>query len=203
MSESPLNIIVTVAIAVVAMRWWWSDFEGARKGAPSPNALPGATSCTRGFVVLAAVGGVALTVLETLGELALGVSGEQKNITVLFLAAMLAAAFLEELIFRGYIVITTRGRRALVGSVIGASLAFALAHDFLWKCDDGGFSLQLTTKGWFSFGCVFAASLYFYALRFHRRNAARSLLPCVAAHAARNLAVFAIKLAQGHVTGWF
>ncbi|MDR2430378.1 MAG: CPBP family intramembrane metalloprotease [Puniceicoccales bacterium] len=203
MSESPLNILATVAIAIVVGRWWWSDFANARKGVSAPNALAGAVPCARGFVMLAAAGGVALTVLETLGEWALGVSEEQKKITVLFLAAMLAAAFLEELIFRGYIVIAGKGRRVLAGSVVGASLVFALAHDFLWKYEAGDFSFQFTTKGWFSFGCVFVASLCFYVLRFHPRNAARSLLPCIAAHGARNLAVFFIKLAQGHVTGWF
>jgi len=34
-------------------------------------------------------------------------------------------------------------------------------------------------------------------------NPTRSLLPCIAAHAAKNAGVFVIKAAQGHVSGWW
>jgi membrane protease YdiL (CAAX protease family) len=125
---------------------------------------------------------------------------------------MLSAAVVEEIVFRGYLVIEGKGKALLLGSIVGASFAFAMMHDFLWQYHEvadaawwefwRGFSPNFTRKGVFSFGFIFAGSLYFYALRFHPRNRMRSLLPCFAAHAAKNLAVFFIKLAEGHVVGW-
>ncbi|MDR2981798.1 MAG: CPBP family intramembrane metalloprotease [Puniceicoccales bacterium] len=213
MTESPLGILIAVIAAVFIGRMWWQDFSDARKGTPNPKALPGATPSSIKLILIGIIGAVLLTALETIGELALGISGEQKNISVLFLGAMLAAALLEEIIFRGYIVITNRGRTALIASILGASLVFALAHDFLWQFSmpEGapwwqfwqGLSANFTLKGWFSFGFVFLASLFFYGLRFHPKNVHRSLLPCFAAHAAKNIAVFLIKLAQGHVAGLY
>ena len=50
---------------------------------------------------------------------------------------------------------------------------------------------------------IFAASLWFYTVRFFGLNPQRSLLPCVAAHAAKNLGVFTIKYVQGFVGGWW
>jgi hypothetical protein len=48
---------------------------------------------------------------------------------------------------------------------------------------------------------LFVGSLWFYAVRFARFNPQRSLLPCFAAHAAKNLGVIIIKLLQGHLVG--
>ncbi len=213
MAKSIEGILIAVAAAGIFGYLWIQDFSAARKGTPAKGALPGATPCPTGFIVAGAIGAILLTLGETAGEYALGISGEQKNITALFLAAMLAAAIVEEIIFRGYLVITGKGRAVLIAGVVGASLLFALAHDFLWQFSMPenapwyefyrGFSANFSVKGCFSFGVVFAISLYFYALRFHPKNAARSLLPCFAGHAARNLAVFAIKLFQGHVAGWY
>lgn len=213
MTESPLGILIAIGAALFFGRFWWQDFSDAKKGTPNPKALPGAVDCPRNFILIGAMGAVVLTVLETFGEIALHISGEQKNITVAFLGAMLAAALLEEIIFRGYIVIENHGRVMLIAGAVGASLLFALMHDFLWQLsrpEDAawwelwrGFSVNFTPKGFFSFGAVFITSLYFYALRFHPKNAAHSLLPCFAAHAARNIAVFAIKAAQGHVVGLY
>ena len=213
MTDSPVGILLSCGVGLLLGYWWWQDFSSARKGNPSARPLPGATSSSLSWISLGVLGAVLLTALETAGEIALGISAEQKDITVLFLGAMLAAALVEEVIFRGYLVVAGKGRALLLGSIFAASLLFALGHDFLWQYtqpEDAawwefwrGFSLNFSLKGWFSFGTVFLVSLYFYLLRFHPRNPARSLLPCFAAHAARNLAVFAIKLAQGHVVGWY
>ena len=56
-----------------------------------------------------------------------------------------------------------------------------------------------TTKAWFTTALLFTNSLWFYALRFGPWNPTRSLFPCMLAHAASNLGVFAVKLAQGYV----
>lgn len=200
-------------VASVTGYLWWQDLRANRNGTPNPTALPGAAGCSRKFLTTATLGGIFLVALESTGEILLGLADEQKDITAFFLGAMLAAAIVEEIIFRGYIVISNQGRAWLVTSAIGASLLFALAHDFLWqyKPAEGmpwwylteAISPSVTIKAWYSFGFAFAVSLYFYWLRFHPRNSSRSLLPCFLAHAARNMTVFAIKAAQGHVTGWF
>jgi membrane protease YdiL (CAAX protease family) len=187
-----------------------SGFHARQMEAP-PAALPGATPCPSAFLLIAALGALLLTFLETAGEHLLGVSAEQKNIPAIFLAAMLGAAITEEIVFRGFLVISSKGRPLLLASVFAASLAFALLHDFLWTFEAPadaawwefwlGFSFQFSLKNLHSTAFVFAASLYFYALRFHPANPLRSLLPCFAAHATRNLAVFLVKLAEGHITG--
>jgi hypothetical protein len=56
-------------------------------------------------------------------------------------------------------------------------------------------------KGWFSTAMVFAMSLWMYAARLAAWNPQRSLLPCFAAHAAKNLAVVAVKAATGFMGG--
>jgi hypothetical protein len=126
---------------------------------------------------------------------------------------MIGAAFGEELIFRGFLVVPTRGRAALFGSIVGFSLLFALGHPFLWdwKSLAAGQPKQLvwdfSLKAWWSTAMVFLFSFWLYALRFPLRypklNPRASLIPCIAAHLAKNLGVFVIKLAQGHVSGWW
>ncbi len=95
-----------------------------------------------------------------------------------------------------------RGRAALVAGAVGASVLFAALHPFVWQWDDDGFAFTFTAKGWFSFGAVFAVSLWFYYCRFARWNPAQSLIPCFAAHLAKNVGVIAIKGAQGFLTGF-
>ncbi|MGA2053040.1 MAG: CPBP family intramembrane glutamate endopeptidase, partial [Opitutales bacterium] len=86
--------------------------------------------------------------------------------------------------------------------IVGFSLLFSLLHPFLWDWKSG-LVFDFSLKAWWSPALVFASSLWFYTVRFYPLNPARSLLPCIAAHLAKNLGVFAIKLAQGHVTSWW
>ena len=138
---------------------------------------------------------------ETVGENLLGISKEQSSITVLFAFVSIAAGFGEELVFRGYLLVDKKGRAWLWGSILGFSLLFALVHPFLWSWEDGNLSIHLSTKAWFSTGVVFLNSLWFYILRVTRANPAKSLWPCIIAHASSNAAVFFVKLGQGHVSG--
>lgn len=201
--DNPLLLAGLMIAAGITARWWWLDCRAAAQGRPNARAFPGAVPVAGRVMVLAVAGALLLLVLETGGEYALGLTAQQSRMSVLFGLYSLAAAFLEELVFRGYLVVENRGRGALVAGIIGASLAFALLHPFLWTWRDHRLALHLNAKGWFSTGMIFAGSLWFYAVRFLRANPARSLLPCIAAHAARNLAVFAIKYAQGFVVGWW
>jgi len=64
-----------------------------------------------------------------------------------------------------------------------------------------GFAFTLGAKGWVSAAVVFATSLWFYAVRFATWNPSRSLLPCFAGHAAKNITVVAVKSAMGFMGG--
>ncbi len=204
MNENPVFVLLMIGVGVYVTWLWRQDLLAHRAGTqagtgPGPM-LPGATPAPARAIWLAAAGALLIVAGETWGELALGLADEQSRITVLFGCYTLAAAIIEEIIFRGYVVVENRGKGALWWGVLGASLLFAAIHPFLWEIDDG-FRFTFTAKGWFSFGAVFVASLWFYTCRFATWNPHRSLLPCFAAHLAKNLAVFAIKAAQGFVSG--
>lgn len=201
--DNPLLILGMLAAAAVVGWMWWGDLQAHRRGQPNPRALPGAVPCSRAAVVLAVVGALVLVGAETLGEAVLGLTDQQKTITMLFGLYTLAAAVVEEIVFRGFLVVTGRGRALLVASVVGFSALFALAHPFLWEWEEGKLSFVFTAKAWFSTGAIFVGSLWFYFVRFMPANPAHSLWPCFAAHFAKNAAVFGIKGAQGFVVGWW
>ena len=181
---------------------WWGDTRAVQAGTAHPSTtLPGATFARPRALWIAAAGAALILAAETFGEIALGISDEQSRITLLFGAYTLVAAIIEEVIFRGYVVVVNRGRAALIAGILSASVLFALLHPFLWEWEDDGFVLTLTTKGWFSFGAVFISSLWFYTCRFASWNPTQSLLPCFVAHLTKNLGVFIVKGAQGFVDG--
>jgi uncharacterized protein len=201
--DNPWLLAGMILAGGVVARWWRDDYRAARQGKPVPQAFPGATSASVRSVLIAAGGALVLLTGETAGEYALGLTSQQSQMTVLFGLYTLVAAFGEELIFRGYLVVENRGRAALFAGIIGASLAFALLHPFLWKWEEGILSFHGDAKAWFSTAAVFAGSLWFYAVRFLPMNPTRSLLPCFAAHLTKNLGVFVIKYLQGFVIGWW
>jgi uncharacterized protein len=202
MNDNPWLILLLFVVGVYVTHLWWTDYTAALAGktlAPAP--LPGATPASLRAILIAALGALVLLAAETFGEIALGLDQQQTSITMLFGAYTLVSAIIEEIIFRGYLVVEKRGRRALITGVIGASVLFALLHHFLWKWDKDGFALTLTAKGWFSFAAVLVGSLWFYACRFATWNPNRSLLPCFAAHFTKNAGVFVIKAVLGFVAG--
>jgi len=201
--DDPWLLAVMILGSGVLAGWWWADYRAARSGAPRAHAFPGATPASPRIMLIATGGTLLLLAAEVAGENALGITAQQSRITLLFGLYSLAAAFGEELIFRGYLVVENRGRGALIAGITGASLGFALLHPFLWEWRDGALHLQGGTKAWFSTAAIFAGSLWFYAVRFLPVNPARSLLPCIAAHAAKNAGVVAIKWHQGFVDGWW
>ena len=201
--DNPLMLVAMLAGAGYLGKLWVDDLRAAHAGRPNPRAFPGAIPAGRPVMILAVVGTLLLLALETAGESALGLTAEQSSMTVLFGLYTLAAAFLEEIIFRGYLVVMNRGRALLVTGIVGASVAFALIHPFLWEWSDGALQFSFTAKAWFSTGAIFVGSLWFYALRFLPLNPSTSLAPCIAAHVTKNLGVFAIKYAQGFVSGWW
>lgn len=201
--DNPWLLAGMILAGGVVAKWWWDDFRAAQRGSPHPRAFPGATPASARAVLVAAAGALLLVAAETGGEQALGLTDQQSRMTALFALYTLAAAFFEELVFRGYLVVENRGRAALVAGIVGASIAFALIHPFLWEWREGTLHVQLDTKAWFSTGAALVSSLWFYTVRFMPLNPAHSLLPCIAAHLTKNLCVFAIKHAQGFVSsGW-
>lgn len=202
MTENPAWIVLMVIAGAFLFHLWWSDLRAAKSGTPNPRALPGATPCGFQVILLAVAGALLLLGIETGGEAVLGISNEQRTLTVLFSAYTLVAAFIEELAFRGYLVVTKHGKAALCASIFAFSLLFTLFHPFLWDWENGTLTLHFTTKGWFSTAMVFACSLWFYILRFLPLNPSRSLLPCIAAHFTKNLGVFVVKAVGGFVSGW-
>jgi membrane protease YdiL (CAAX protease family) len=203
MQNEPWKILLLLGIGLYVAKLWLDDFLAQRKGHPSPRALPGATPSPWKAVVVAAVGGVVLVAAESWGEIRLGIAGEQTKISALFALYTLVAAVIEEVIFRGFIVVEKRGPWLLWGSAIVASVLFAGLHPFLWQWENGHLTWTFGVKGWFSTAAVFAGSLWFYFVRFARFNPQRSLLPCFAAHASKNLGVIVIKAAQGFLVGWW
>jgi membrane protease YdiL (CAAX protease family) len=208
MNDSPLVIIALFAGAVYLAKLWFDDLKRERAGDPNPSALPGTTTASALACIVAAAGALLLVGIETGGEIALGVSAEQSDITAIFLLAMVAAGFIEEIVFRGYLVVTSRGKAILIASIIGFSALFALLHVQYYTAvpEDGSwtdFSFDLNAKSSWTLLILFINSLWFYAVRFFPLNPRHSLLPCIIAHIASNLGVFFVKLAQGHVTAWF
>lgn len=197
MSNNPFLLAVVGLGGLFIGKLWLDDLRAARAGQPRPGALPGATPARANAVAIAIAGALLLLAFETIGEEAWGFSAQQSRMTWLFAAYTLVAAIIEEIVFRGYLVVERRGPVALWLGVVGASVVFAVLHPFLWQWDDHGFALTLTRKGAFSSVVVFATSLWLYVARFAAWNPSRSLLPCIAGHAAKNLGVIAIKAAQG------
>ncbi len=169
--------------------------------------FPGAAPAS-GFLILAAVvGGLVILAIETAGEYYLGTSATQSDITWSFLLVMIAAGFLEELIFRGYLVIENRGKAILWSGIFVVSALFALGHVQYWlvwgtSSPTNNLALNLSSGSLWTLLILFLNSLWFYAVRFNCYNPSRSLLPCIAAHISSNIGVFVIKLLQGHVVGF-
>jgi membrane protease YdiL (CAAX protease family) len=198
MNENPLMILLYVGVAVYVGNMYWGDYQAAKAGKPNGSAMPGATKASLRAFLIGTVGALILLGVETGGEIALGVVDEQSEMIWYFVFAIVAAGVVEEVIFRGFLVVDKKGKALLIASCVGFSLIFALIHAHLWSTEDG-FEWTLTAKGLFSTGILFANSLWFYAVRFGPWNPERSLFPCMLAHAASNLGVFFVKLAQGYV----
>lgn len=198
MNENPIMILLYVGVAVYVGRMYLADYRAWQAGAAHEGAMPGALAAPLAAYIIGTLGALLLLGVETGGEIALGVAAEQSDMVWFFVFAIVAAGVVEEVIFRGFLVVESKGRAFLIGSCILFSLIFALIHAHLWSTEDG-FMWTFTAKAWFTTGILFANSLWFYAVRFGPWNPNRSLFPCMVAHAASNLGVFFVKWAQGHV----
>lgn len=207
MSDNPILIILLLAASIYVFNLWRHDYRLQRNGQRLSNPFPGATPSPLRWIIVGIIGAVFIVLLETVGEIGLGVSEEQSDVTAVMLIPFVCAGFLEELVFRGFVYYDRGGRRLLWGSIVLASLGFALLHFqyYLEFPDDGMLPerIKMDAKSSWSLLILFINALWFYYLRFSARNARRSLIPCFAAHIASNVAVFGVKLGQGHVIGWW
>ena len=201
MNESPFMVLLYVGVAAYVGYMYWGDYQSNQASEqPDPRGMPGATSASLGLFVIGVIGALLILAAETGGEIALGIAAEQSEMVWYFVFAILGAGIVEEIIFRGYLVVDGKGRAALIGSCVGFSLIFAIIHGHFWSNEEGqAFAWTFTTKAFFTTGILLANSLWFYALRFGSWNKNRSLFPCMLAHAASNLGVFCVKWAQGFV----
>ena len=197
-SDSLIVNLLVFAAAAWFLKQWITDTRAAGTPEAHPKPLPGAAWCPKGWLVVAAVGAVLIVAIITAAEQAAGVADQQSTMTPIDLLPILGAAIIEELVFRGWIVIDKKGTGMLIGSCIGVSLIFALGHPFLWETETG-LSFKTDAQPLIAGAGIFVFSLFAYALRFMPQNPKRSLLPCFVAHAVHNLAVFASKAATGHV----
>lgn len=210
MPENPIMILLYVGIAAYVGNMYWGDYRAQRDGQPNAGAMPGAFGTSLAAMVIAVIGALLILAVETWGEIALGVVSEQSEMVWYFVFAIVAAGIVEEVIFRGYLVIDSKGKTVLFASCVCFSLIFALIHFHLfsleypdaipwWQFWQAQIEWTLTSKGWFTTVILCANSLWFYACRFGPWNRTHSIFPCMLAHAASNLGVFFVKLAQGYV----
>lgn len=201
-STHPLMILLIVGVSSYLLMLWIYDLLAADTEEDQPGRLPGAVPCEGTPIYVAVLGALVLLGLETGGEYWIDSAAHQTDVTVSYLPLMIAAAFTEELIFRGYLVITGRGRGPFIAGILAVSLLFALLHPYLWEWTEAGLVVEATAGAMLTTGAVFTKSVWFYAVRFFQLNPTRSLLPCIFAHLASNVGVFVIKAFQGHVVGW-
>lgn len=198
MDENPVMILLYLGVALYVGRMYWVDYQAARAGHPSESAMPGAVGAPAKAYWIGLVGALLLLGVETGGELALGIAAEQSEMVWYFVFAIVAAGVVEEVIFRGFLVVTSKGRAALIASCLGFSLIFALIHAHLWSLEDG-FEWTFTAKALFTTALLFLNSVWFYTVRFAPWNPGHSIFPCMLAHAASNLGVFGVKWVQGFI----
>lgn len=206
--DNPVFSLLSLGVAAWLFSMWADDLRHFRKtGDLRRGAFEGATPAPFGLVAAGVVAALALLAVNTCAELAAGVESDQTKVAPWALLSWVGAAFVEELIFRGYLVVKNRGRAALVGSIFLFSFLFAAGHPFLWDYTvpegasvfGGTWTFDFSAQPLINTLAVFECSLLFYALRFVPQNKTRSLLPCVCAHAAYNCGVFAVKVCRGFV----
>lgn len=200
----------TFAVGAYLFYMWLADRKYfVANSKPRKGAFAGAVPCSAKIVWLGGVLALLLLATQVLAEYSFGFTSSQTEVGAFALFSWVAAAFVEELVFRGYLVVQNRGKAWLVVSILFFSLIFALAHPFFWdykiadETQAGGWVWNFTAKAAFDTLCIFECSLLFYFMRFASFNPTRSLLPSVAAHFAFNIGVFAVKAMQGFVKWTF
>ena len=202
--------LLYVCVAAYIGYMYWCDFKASASGRSNPKAMPGATFAPLSAYLIGTIVAFLILAVETGGEALLGIANEQNELVWFFIFASVSAGIVEEVIFRGFLVVENKGRVLLVISCIVFSLLFAVLHPYLWEFNYpedvsvwqfwlADFNFVFSQKALFTTAILFANSLWFYALRFGPWNKNRSLFPCMLAHSASNLGVFFVKWWQGYL----
>lgn len=215
MLDDPVLNILVFLLSLYLLRMYLQDVRSWKEGKPHPKALPGATTANRTIILIGIVGALIILGIEVAGEVVLGVYEEQSTLAWISLFALLSAAIIEEIIFRGFLVVDKKGPLVLIASMVVFAGVFAILHPHLWTTVEEGETPDLSlpyldivfhfdsAKAWFTTTILFVNGLFWYSLRFLPMNPNRSLLPCMISHAVSNVGVFVVKLATGHVSGIF
>jgi membrane protease YdiL (CAAX protease family) len=206
--DSPVFSILSFGIALYLFYMWLWDYRHfAKKGELRKGAFEGATTAPTKLIIIAITSALLLLAIVSVAENLAGATADQTSVAPFALISWIGAGFVEELIFRGYLVVKNKGTATLLVSILFFSLIFAVGHPFLWDytVEDGAsvfsgvWKFNPTLQATIATLSVFCCSLLFYTLRFLPINKNRSILPCICAHIAYNCGVFATKLAQGYV----
>ncbi len=201
MEDIYLQLVLLAASAVI-FKMFLQDLRsksGVNKG------FAGATYAPIFICMVGIVGSIFILALSTLSEKFFGVSSDQSEVAYYAVVFWIAAAFIEELIFRGYFFVDKKGKATFIASIIIFSLIFTLAHPFFkeYSFDEikrgEFFTLKFTTHAWISSITIFTNSLFYYYLRFTKLNPKKSLIPCVVAHLSYNVGVYVVKFLEGYV----
>ncbi len=208
LQDIPTVALINFGIATYLFYMWFSDFKIFRKTKViEKNALAGATTSPVVLIVIAFFASIALLFVHTCTEMTLAVVDEQSKVKFWALFSWVGAAFIEELIFRGYLVVKNKGKVALYGSIFFFSLIFALGHPFMWDYTipenaqfwSGTWTFNISAQTVNATISIFECSLLFYVLRFLPLNENRSIIPCIVGHCTYNVGVFITKACQGFV----
>ena len=212
LQDDALYSIGMFAASAWLFKMWLGDLSDFRKtGVGRRGEFPRARPASKWLAWLGVFVGLWILAGITIAEIATGEVGAQTKVSCLALLSWVGAAFIEELIFRGYLVIDHHGEFVLWLGVLFFSFIFTVFHPFFWDytIPDGGsvfdasFTFNFTAKALRDSANVFGSSVVFYALRFCPQNKMRSLIPCIAAHLTYNVGVFCVKAFQGFVVWSF
>jgi membrane protease YdiL (CAAX protease family) len=190
MSFATLQPFLYFLLGAVVLIAWAKEVQQRKIKASAEGFWPGTTSSSLASVLLSVSGILLITLAESCVEIRYHVAHEQTSLAAIALLSLLGAAVVEEIVFRGFVAPAHLTGLKLLMVVLIGSAVFALFH---------GFNIS-TTQGKISFIFAFLTSVWLYFARFNPLNPQRSLLPCLAGHCVRNLAVFGIKWAQGFIT---
>ncbi|MGF1451942.1 MAG: hypothetical protein ACFB21_07715 [Opitutales bacterium] len=102
LQSDPIMSVISFLVGLYFFKLWWEDTVNAERGNPHPKAFPGTYRAPMPIIGLAIAGSIGLVLFSTVGELAFGFSDEQSDTIWVALLGWIGAAFLEELIVRGY-----------------------------------------------------------------------------------------------------
>jgi membrane protease YdiL (CAAX protease family) len=189
MTSNLITDIIYLLIGLGVAYAWFNEYQ-KRQINPGPELFwPGTTRAPLSGILITVSGIFLFTVAETCAEIHFHVTANQSVSNLHILGASLAAAIVEEMVFRGFVAPSQLRGIKLLGLIIIGSLIFSVIHGFDFSTVQGKISLITT----------FFISVWLYLGRYSPLNPERSILPCLIGHVVRNVAVFGVKWAQGYV----